>query len=93
MELWNGAIDDDGASLGLPAEEIPDAPPDAGIVLFETIRRFKGLERPVIILCELPEEGPRLDQLLYTAFTRATAHLVVIAPPSLAARLREGTAS
>ena len=93
VELWNGAIDDDGASLGLPAEEIPDAPPDAGIVLFETIRRFKGLERPVIILCELPEEGPRLDQLLYTAFTRATAHLVVIAPPSLAARLREGTAS
>ena len=93
VDLWNGAIDDDGASLGLPAEEIPDAPPDAGIVLFETIRRFKGLERPVIILCELPEEGPRLDQLLYTAFTRATAHLVVIAPPSLAARLREGTAS
>jgi len=30
-----------------------------------------------------------LDQLLYTAFTRATAHLIVIAPPSLAARLRD----
>ncbi len=93
VELWNGAIDDDGASLGLPAEEIPDAPPDAGIVLFETIRRFKGLERPVIVLCELPETGERLDQLLYTAFTRATAHLVVIAPPALAARLREGSPS
>ncbi|HEY5435163.1 MAG TPA: ATP-binding domain-containing protein [Candidatus Limnocylindrales bacterium] len=90
VELWNGAIDDAGASLGLPAEEIPDPPPDAGIVLFETIRRFKGLERPVVILCELPEEGQRLDQLLYTAFTRATAHLVVIAPPTLATRLDRG---
>ena len=76
-------------SLGLPAEEVPDEPPDAGIVLFETIRRFKGLERPVVVLCELPETGERLDQLLYTALTRATAHLVVIAPPALAARLRE----
>ncbi len=90
VELWNGAIDDAGASLGLPAEEIPDVPPDAGIVLFETIRRFKGLERPVIVLCELPETGERLDQLLYTALTRATAHLIVIAPPLLAARF--GTA-
>ena len=87
VELWNGAIDDAGASHGLPAEEIPDVPPDTGIVLFETIRRFKGLERPVVILCELPETGERLDQLLYTAFTRATAHLVVIAPPALAARI------
>jgi len=87
VELWNGAIDEGGASLGLPAEEIPDTPPDAGIVLFETVRRFKGLERPVVILCELPETGARLDQLLYTAFTRATAHLVVIAPPTLAARV------
>ncbi len=87
VELWNGAIDDAGASRGLPAEEIPDVPPDAGIVLFETIRRFKGLERPVVILCELPETAERLDQLLYTAFTRATAHLVVIAPPALAARI------
>lgn len=87
VELWNGAIDDAGVSLGLPAEAIPDAPPDAGIVLFETVRRFKGLERPVIILCELPAEGVRLDQLLYTALTRATVHLVVIAPPALAQRL------
>jgi len=93
VELWNGAIDEGGASLGLPAEEIPDAPPDAGIVLFETVRRFKGLERPVVILCELPGEGLRLDQLLYTALTRATAHLVVIAPPTLAARLQAAATS
>ena len=85
--LWNGAIDDEGASLGLPADQVPDEPPDSGIVRFETVRRFKGLERPVVILCELPEQHDRLDQLLYTALTRATAHLVVLAPPALAARL------
>jgi hypothetical protein len=92
VELWNGAIDDDGRSLGLPADEVPEEPADAGVVLFETIRRFKGLEREVVVLCELPAEAPRLDALLYTALTRATAHVVVIAPAALAPRLA-GTAA
>jgi len=85
--LWNGAIDDDGRSRGLPADQVPDEPPDGAIVRFETVRRFKGLEREVVILCELPGEGERLDQLLYTAFTRATTHLTVIATPELSRRL------
>ena len=84
--LWNEALDDDGRSLGLPPEQVPDEPDD--VVLFETIRRFKGLEREVIVLCELPEEAGRLDELLYVGLTRATTHLVVIAPPGLAGRLR-----
>ncbi len=88
LELWNGAIDDAGESLGQAADALPDEPKDDGVVLFETARRFKGLERPVVILCELPDEALRLEQLLYTALTRATAHMVVIAPPTLAARLR-----
>lgn len=86
--LWNGALAPDGSSLRLPASEVPDLPPEHGVVLFETIRRFKGLERPVILLCELPEEDPRLDALLYTGLTRATAHLVAVVPPKLAQRLR-----
>jgi hypothetical protein len=86
LELWNGAIDDGGASLRLAADQVPDEPPDAGIVRFETVRRFKGLERPVVILCELPDEHARLDQLLYTALTRATALLVVLVPPKLSQR-------
>ncbi len=86
--LWNGAIDDEGQSLRLPADRVPGPPADAGVVLFETIRRFKGLERPIVVLCELPAEAPRLDALLYTALTRSTTHVVVIAPPALAARLR-----
>jgi len=86
--LWNGAIDDTGRSLGLPADAVPEPPADHGVVLFETVRRFKGLERPVVVLCELPAEDDRLDALLYTGLTRATAHMVVIAPPALAGRLR-----
>jgi superfamily I DNA/RNA helicase len=74
--------------LGYAADEVPEEPVDDIVVRFETARRFKGLERPVVILCELSEDTKRLDQLLYTGLTRATAHLVVIAPPSLAARLR-----
>jgi hypothetical protein len=87
LTLWNGAFADDGTSLALPADQVPDEPPDADIVLFETVRRFKGLERPVVVLCELPDEAERLEALLYTGLTRATAHLVVIAPPALAGRL------
>ncbi len=88
LELWNGAIDDAGRSKGLPGELVPDEPADDGVVLFETIRRFKGLERAVAILCELQPDADRLDALLYTALTRATVQLIVIAPPVLAARLR-----
>lgn len=84
--LWNEAFTDEGTSRGLPPEEVPEHPSDA--VLFETVRRFKGLEAEVVVLCELPEEAPRLDELLYVALTRATTELVVIAPPGLAARMR-----
>ncbi len=87
LQLWNGAVDVLGTSLGYAADEVPEEPKDDVVVLFETVRRFKGLERAVVIVCELPEEHSRLDALLYTALTRATAHLVVIAPPQLAARL------
>ncbi|MFO7532952.1 MAG: NERD domain-containing protein [Candidatus Limnocylindrales bacterium] len=88
LVLWNEALDDEGRSRGLPPERVPDEPDD--VVLFETIRRFKGLEREVIVLCELPEDGARLDELLYVGLTRATTHLVVIAPRVLAERLRGG---
>jgi len=84
--LWNEALDDEGHSKGLPPEQVPDEPGD--VVLFETIRRFKGLEREVIVLCELPEDIGRLDELLYVGLTRATTHVVVIAPEDLAERLR-----
>ena len=82
--LCNSALRDDGSSKGLAPEDVPEEPDE---VLFETIRRFKGMEREVVVLVELPTEGDRLDELLYVGLTRATTELVVIAPPELARRL------
>jgi superfamily I DNA/RNA helicase len=82
--LCNSALRDDGSSKGLAPEDVPEEPDE---VLFETIRRFKGMEREVVVLVELPTEGDRLDELLYVGLTRATTELVVIAPPVLARRL------
>jgi len=78
--LWNEALNDDGTSKGLPPEQVPDEPRDC--VVFETVRRFKGLEREVVVLVEIPETTVRLDELLYVGLTRATTQLVVIAPPA-----------
>ena len=80
----DSALHDDGRSKGLAPEDVPDEPDE---VLFETIRRFKGLEREVVVLAELPTEGDRLDELLDVGLTRATTELVAIAPPVLARRL------
>ena len=86
--LWNGAVGDDGKVLGLAADDVPEQPPD--VVLCDSVRRFKGLERPVIVLLEVPRDDPdRLDRLLYIGASRATQHLVVIAPTAVLRRLGE----
>jgi superfamily I DNA/RNA helicase len=74
--LWNGSYDDAGHSLGLSADEAPEQPSDS--ILFDSIRRFKGLEREVVVLVELEPDDARLDQLLYVGATRAREHLVVV---------------
>jgi len=79
--LWNANYDDTGRSLGLAADEVPAEPPD--VTVCDSIRRFKGLEREVVILCELPTAGERLDELLYVGITRARGHLVVVGPIGL----------
>ena len=84
--LWNGAVDDAGGSLGLAAEDVPEPPKD--VVLCDSIRRFKGLERPVIVLLEVPrDDAERLDRLLYIGASRARQHLVVIVPLAIVRRL------
>ncbi len=77
--LWNGAYDDAGHSLGLPADEVPEQPTDT--LLCDSIRRFKGLEREVVILVELDGLDPRAEQLLYVGATRARQHLVLVSGP------------
>jgi superfamily I DNA/RNA helicase len=49
-------------------------------VLLETVRRFKGLERPVVILTAI-DDLPAAEEtaLLYCGLSRARAHLVIVA--------------
>ena len=50
-------------------------------VFFSSIRAFKGLESPVVVLCE-PEDLDDMsrDQQLYVGISRAKNHCVVVAP-------------
>ena len=50
---------------------------------FSSIRGFKGLEAPVVVLCELEDlDEESRDQQLYVALSRARNHCVVVAPKS-----------
>ena len=90
--LGNPAVDDAGHHLGQPAHLVPELPSD--VILCETIRRFKGLERPVVVLVELDPADPRLDRMLYVGASRARQHLVVIGPAAVLERLgRPGSAA
>jgi len=50
-------------------------------VHFSSVRGFKGLEAPVVVLCELEDmdEGSRSQQM-YVGISRARNHCVVVAP-------------
>ena len=86
IDLWNAnAATGTGESLGLAFDKVPAQP--RGTILCDSIRRFKGLDREVIILAELDPDDERLGQLLYVGASRAREHLVVIVPPELARRL------
>jgi superfamily I DNA and RNA helicase len=57
-------------------------------VLLESIRRFKGLERPVVVLAAIDELPPDDETaLLYVGLSRARVHLVVIAKDETMTRL------
>ena len=63
---------------------LPDKPRrrDRG-VRFSSIRAFKGLESPVVVLCELEDlDSATLNQQLYVGMSRARNHCVVVAPPA-----------
>lgn len=48
-----------------------------GRVCIDTVRRFKGLERKVVILIE-PTEIAKNEELMYVALSRPTAHLILL---------------
>jgi hypothetical protein len=55
-------------------------------VVVDTVRRFKGLERPAIILVVTGDEMERRE-LAYVAFSRARAYLCVVCSSDEARRL------
>lgn len=84
--LWNGQVDDAGHPTGRSADQIESQPDDA--ILCDSIRRFKGLERPAVVIVELTADDPRIDRLLYVGISRARQHVALIVTPELAQRLR-----
>jgi hypothetical protein len=65
-----------GGVLGRYPVSSADDPPKNTIVL-DTVRRFKGLERSVVVLIH-PGEMLNDPELLYVAITRARLHLMVV---------------
>jgi hypothetical protein len=60
--LWNDSFNEYGEHTGKAADELQEIPSD--IYLFESIRRFKGLESPYIIALDLPEKTERCTDML-----------------------------
>jgi hypothetical protein len=57
-------------------------------VLLDSVRRFKGLERPVIVLTGIDHLPPdEEDALLYVGLSRARVHLAVVAAAATLERL------
>ncbi|NBD14036.1 AAA family ATPase [Corallococcus silvisoli] len=59
-----------------------------GALTVDTVRRFKGLERPVVIVMADPNLL-RDKELAYVALSRARSYLIVIGPKDCLARIRE----
>ncbi len=74
-----------GRLAGHPATTCTDA--SEGCLVLDTIRRFKGLERPVVVIAASPESVIS-DELPYVALSRARTHLVIAGTDSVLDRLR-----
>lgn len=69
------------------AFECGPSPPVEGRIVLETVRRYKGLDSPVVVLLEI--DGLMGDNsLMHVAVTRARSHLAVIASRETVATLR-----
>jgi len=59
--------------------------PQRNVIRYATVQAFKGLEAPVIILTDVNQlQGDRARSMFYTATTRPTDRLYVLADESLA---------
>lgn len=71
-----------------PEGSVLPPPTKGGQVRVATIHRYKGLESPVVVLCEIDSRvaAEDLDALLYVGATRARSHLVVVCSEAVARR-------
>ena len=58
-----------------------------GRIIVDSIRRFKGLERPVVVIAATPETVIN-DELPYVALSRARTHLVIAGTEKVLNRMR-----
>jgi hypothetical protein len=69
------------AGLPAPYAFVKDPVPLGPKIRFSSIRGFKGLESPVVVLCELEDlDDETIDQQLYVGISRARNHCVIVAP-------------
>lgn len=75
---------------GCPAARCDEA--SEGRIVVDSIRRFKGLERPVVVIAATPDTV--IDtELPYVALSRARAHLVIAGTNKVLNRMRGMTAA
>jgi Nuclease-related domain/AAA domain len=72
---------------GLKTTDAESMEPDRTVV--DTVRRFKGLERTVVIVA-VPSRFRMQSEIAYVALSRAAGHLVVAATPGTIEWLRSG---
>ncbi len=72
-----------------PEGAVLPPPTKGGQVRVATIHRYKGLESPVVVLCELDGRVGEEDLagLLYVGATRARSHLVVVCSDAVRSRV------
>ncbi len=58
-----------------------------GRIVVDSIRRFKGLERPVVVIAATPETVIN-EELPYVALSRARTHLVIVGTEKVLNRMR-----
>ncbi len=87
-------MDRSAASLitGLPVTPLESPWPTEGQIGFSTVHRFKGLESPVILLCDVESiTDASARSLLYVGMSRAKSYLAVALSPGARREARERT--
>ena len=76
--------------VDLPVAELESPWPAEGQIGFSTVHRFKGLESPVVILCDLESIiDSRSRSLLYVGMSRAKSYLALAVSPSARKEARQ----